>query len=340
MVLPEGGLGHRVFEGLGAESELRVSVCFDPLLDDDRVRRVGSIVYNWHQVVDARARGEGVVGGRPWVAKYAVSARMRRVPDPVDLASVLVEELSAMGLPIREVTFSPFRSDPDEPPHWQLIHPMIPAIPHPDDPRGELTFSDFPAYWEAVWDFASPPPRSENPFYLRAGRWDQQANTLRLDERLMTLHEPGIRICMGVTQSGSTDAKDERSDQVAAAIGDALARHFDRAKIWVFPGDREWAPPRAMRRDWSEGVESIEHEGRRGYSFAVDAPAILHDVAPDAFRYREVELMRATADVVRGLGLAPVILWQRFGEPLAGPAMAGAPHPFRPDHYVIQVWEA
>lgn len=335
--MPPEGLQHAAFAGLGAGSELRVTVCFAPNLDPDRLERVSNVFSCWQQVLDAEVGDRALVS--TWLAVYAASARIARHPDPVRAASLLLETFATMALPIREVTVAPFRPDPEEPPQWQLMYPMVPAVPHPDDPRGPVSFPDFDRYWDAVWDLDGVPPRSESPLHLRAGRWDARSRTVRLDERLLTLHVPGVRIAYGVLQGGLTDGPTERSEAVAAALEDALRTRFDRERIWVFPGDTGWAPPVPMARDGSVGVEPLEHRGRKGYSFAVDCAPLLQDVGPDVFRYREPELMEAMAEVIRRLDLAPVVLWQRFGDPLDVAAMAGSPHPFSPTSYLLELWE-
>lgn len=186
------------------------------------------------------------------------------------------------------------------------------------------------------------PPRSENLFYLRVARFDQSWNIL-FAERLLSLHQPGIRLCMGTMQSPDsfTGAQDQRSQQIAQAILDALADRFSADRIWVPPFIQDYAPPYPARGDWSLGVELVEHQGKRGYSFAIDPPSILQDVGPSVFRYREVELFEALAQVVESMGLAPVILWQLFGEPLSQdmPYMAGTPVPTAPGYYIVQLWE-
>ena len=206
---------------------------------------------------------------------------------------------------------------------------------------GSIFFPDFPSYWEQIWNPEAVPPGSESLQYLRAGRWDQNMQTVLFDERVMSLHLPDIRICYGVYQGEEMffDEVDDRTQQVTDGLASAFEKRFDPNRIWVFPGNQNWAPPIPMNRDWELAVEKIEYDGRVGYYFAVDCPPLLQDVAPDAFRYREPELMEALGETINELDLAPVILWQRFGDPMNVPSMAGAAHPMNPTFYLIELWE-
>ena len=219
------------------------------------------------------------------------------------------------------------------------FYSVVPAIPHPSDPRGPTFFDTAPDYFRAVFDFNGVPPGSESPAQLLSGRMDRAMN-IHLGERLLTLHLPDIRICYGVCSEGFT-APNARSQEVGAAVAQALKAAFSPEAIWRHPSAAANLLPSPMTRDGAPGVEPIEAHGRRGYCFGVEAFPVMMDVGPDVFRFREQELMDALATVIRGLGLAPAITWQRFGRPVNqnAPAMAGAAFPFVPNVYEINLWE-
>lgn len=331
---PVGGLQNTAFADLGPDAEIRVVALFDPLLDDDQLAALREWVHNLADVLKARGKLQEL-----WSTTYSLCVRFGQMADPTRAAALVLEELRALGLPVYEINLLPFRPDPEEPRTWQMLYPLLPAVPDPNDPRGEVNFPDFETYWEAIWS-DGPPPRSENPFFLRAGRYDGQAGQIRFADRMLTLHQPGIRICYGVYQAAEafTDEIDDRAEEVCNVIEEKLAETFER--YWVFPGHKDrWLPPVPLDRDWELAVETIECNGRRGYYFAIECPPLLLDASPQTFRYRENELMEAMAAVIEELDLAPVILWQRFGDPMEAPAMAGTPHPFIPSFYIVELWE-
>ena len=101
----------------------------------------------------------------------------------------------------------------------------------------------------------------------------------------------------------------------------------------ALPPGPEAERPRARSRDGADdAVERITCGTRVGYAFAIDSAQLLDWPAPDWCRFREPELVEALAGVALRLGLAPVITWQRFGEPLLGPLR-------QPQQHVFQLWE-
>ena len=331
--MPREGLRHPGFTGADAQDELRLTLCFAETPNDDARLALQQLVDCWCGLVEANHHGPVIAGGRPWVADYAVSVRLHHADDPVAWVQLLLDELAPLRLPVQEATFGRFRADYARMP---TMVPYTPATPHPDDPQGEDYFSSFEEYAEIALDPSETAPRSENLSELLGGRWLRPHEDLVCDERVLSLYRDDVRICYGITQPPNLPA-DERTARVNAVVDAHLARLFDRAKIWVFPGNQDWRTPVALTRDGSPGIERIEILGRRAYAFGIDATDLLQDVGPDVFRYREPELMEALAGAVAELGLAPVILWQRFGEPLDVVSMPGVAHPMKPTVYVINL---
>lgn len=340
---PPEGLAFRGFDDIGPKDHVRVILCFEPTADEATLARASRIYNVWKTAMEARADGANVIVGETWMVSYALALRITNVLDPIPALHSLVTELTAIGLPVKEAVFGAFRDDPTHPHEWNLLTKVIPAVSHPDDPHGSWWFSTWDEYWNAVWS-GDQPPASESLQHLRAGRWNPRSNTHVFDERIFSLHHPKARIAYGVYQGQDmfvpASAIDvARRDAVRAAVDAAIEATFDRSRIWVFPGNQQWQPPFPMDRDWRHGIEVIECAGRRGYYFAIDTVSLLHDVGPETFRYREPELMDALAKATEQAGLAPVILWQRFGDALNLPSMPGTAHPMNPKFYLIELWE-
>ena len=337
---PREGLTFRGFENCTAQDEVRITVCFSETPDAERSLKMQQIVGNWREMLEFNNERRNVIKNNSlWIADYAISLRLTGVQDPVPALDLLLAELKAIGLPIKEVTFGRFRKDPTLPMPLQITLPKQTAVPHPDDPLGETFFSNFEEYAAIAFDPNRPQPRSESLQHLLAGRWNSRTSEMANDERIFSLHLPDIRVCYGATQEG-TVGPDARSQEVAQAVTDAFATTFDPARMWVFPGNKDWRIPAPMVRDGSPGVEKIEMMGRIGYSFGVECMDLLQDVGPDVFRYREPEMMEALGEVIRNLGLLPTLMWQRFGEIDPNcPSFPGAAHPARPTVYVVNLWE-
>lgn len=336
-VVPEGGLRHPGFADANASDELRLTLCFSSTPETDPCLRMQQIVGNWQSLLEANHDGPVLVGGRPWIADYALSVRVKNVDAPVAALQLLLDELAPIGLPVQEMVLGRFRSDPSQP-LPQLLYPVVPAVPDPRDPQGETFFSTFEDYADAAFDFDGVAPRSESFQHLLAGRWVRLYEQMAFDERTFTLYRDDVRICYGCRQDDPWP-EDARTVQVHEVVDRHLARVFDRARLWVFPGNAQWRTPTAMLRDGSGGVERIDLDGRRGYSFGIDAVDLLQDIGPDIFRYREPELMDALAGAVHDLQLEKVIMWQRFGNALEGPSYPGIAHPMQPTVYVVNLWE-
>jgi hypothetical protein len=341
--MPDGGLQHPVFDGSGAADDLRIHVCFEPVLDPDQVVKVRQLVWAFRETLEQRATdGKSFHGETFWLTDYALSLRLMHLDAPDKAADLLIDELGKQGLPIKELAFMLLRDDPDVPMQWNVMFHVKPGAPHPDDPRGPNSFVDFPTFWRDVWDPDKPQPRSENLFYLKICRFDREFNML-FAERLMSLHLPGIGVCMGTVQEPESydRREDARKDQVEQAVIEGLAKHLAADRIWIPPFMQNYKPPTPGKHDWSVGIDTLHHEGRKGYSFAIDPPTIIHDVGPAIYRYREQEVLNALGDVIRDLDLAPVVLWHLFSEPLSGnmPHIAGTPAPSKPKYYIFQLWE-
>jgi hypothetical protein len=335
-VVPAEGLAHRGFANAGVDDAVRATLCFGRTPAKEQIVRIEQTIRNWRELLAFDGPSEPTTS--TWIADYATSVRVEGTADPVGALELLLASLRALDLPIQDATFARFREDPEVPFVEQTMYPGKHAVPHPDDPRGATSFPDFDAYMRAAFDSREIPPRSENRQYLRAARYNPRTESLAFDERVFSLYLPDVRICYGVT-SGEVVEPDDRTEEIADAVQEALAERFDRAKIWVYPGNREWEVPTPMTRDGDEGVEKLVACGRVGYCFGIDASNLLQDVGPDVFRYREPELMEALAAVIRRLGLAPVLTWQRFGDPLDVLSYPGIAHPMNPTTYAINLWE-
>ncbi|MCA9673443.1 MAG: WG repeat-containing protein [Kofleriaceae bacterium] len=335
-VTPAEGLAFRGFAGAGADDELRVSVCFGRDVRDDESLRMQQIVAMWRTIADAHAGGGALRDD--WLADYAVTMRVGDLPYPIELLQLLLDELREADVPIKDVALARFRPATE---HGLQFTAGWEAVPHPDDPHGSAYFDTFADYARQAFD-GTPPPASESPPQLLAGRWDGRGERVVYAERTFTLHLPDVRVCYGVTQDGWI-APDARSHAVGEAVTGALAARFDRRRVWFFPPHKDPGPPAPFTRGGEPGVEPLQLDldgrSRRGYGFAIDCVACLQDLGPAQYRYRENELMEGLADAVRALGLAPVIMWQRFGNPLPVPAYPGWAHPMEPTVYVINLWE-
>jgi hypothetical protein len=338
---PREGLTHPGFRGAGADDELRVTICFSENVTDDRSIKMQQIVANWVELCDAHTHGgTAVPDAARWFADYDVTVRLRDVAFPVEAAQLLTHELAAIGLPIQDVFYGRYRRTAD--PRLSFTVGWE-AVPDPRDPGGSEMWPTFDAYATAAFDPRAVPPASESKQHLLAGRWNQRAGEIDYDERCFTLWQPGVRVCYGVTQEGILDEEDERSQAIAEALDETLAARFDRSRVWFFPRHRDPGPPAPMQQDGAPGIHVIEADlggrTRRGYLFAIDSFPLLQDVGPRVYRYRETELMEALAEVVKAHRLEPVIMWQRFGDPLPGPAYVGWAHPMQPTVYVLNLWE-
>ncbi len=323
-LLPEGGLGHPLFDGAGPGSHLIAVIGFgaEPTPTEGEHRR--KLIQAWERSV--HPAGDLYTEDK-WVGPASAYFRIENLADPRADLSLLVHELAALRPPVVETLYARWGT----PPGAVAMQPNAdPRMPHD---RYQAVFDDFPSYWACVWDDDpdGPLPATENYFYLR-GAIQTRDGGLCLEERHMPLWFADVKLCMGALQGqGETYlAPTDASRRIEAAVTAAIARRW--ASVWRRPG-RDPVVPAPMVRDGSPGVEPIEYQGRAGYAFAFDCGDLLHWFSSPRLRWREPELMEALREAVLEAGLAPVILWQRFQRQIPMLPMGS------PTVLVVNLWE-
>ncbi len=318
-VMPAGGLSHPVFERAGTNAHVIAVVGFGAELTPAQDQHVRKLVEAWERSVHPAGP---LYTEDKWLGPTSAYLRVENLADPRADVSLLVGELFDAGLPIVETLYARW----GWPPGQNAMQPNAdPAMPHD---RYEAVFDDVPSYWEAVWDDDPDGvlPATENYFYLK-GAIQTRDGDLCLEERHMPMWFPDVKLCMGALQGQGEDylAPTDASRRVEAAVRAAIARRFDLA--WAR------AVPAPMVRTGDPGVEPIAYEGRTGYAFAFECGDLLHWFSASRLRWREPELMEAIREVVVELGLAPVILWQRFQRRIPMLPMG------EPTVLVVNLWE-
>lgn len=318
--LPEGGLGHPVFEGAGNDAHIIAIVGFEIDLDNSQQELLRKIVLWWERSCHPNGK---LYTEDKWLTPFNLYVRVQNLADPVAAVSLLVDQIREAGLPVTETLYARWGWPPDD----KVMRPNA-------DPRMGPTegyFEDFPDYWNAVWSDDGPTPAPENYFYLKGALQDQNGN-LTIEERHMPLWMPDIKICMGALQNQGEEylEPNEASDRVHEVLEARLHERF--ARVWIKPGT-ERRYPFPMVREGDDGVEPIEFEGRTGYSFAFQCGVLLHWFSSPRMRFREPELMEALRATILELDLEPVIMWQRFQQQLPMLPMG------RPTVLVVNLWD-
>jgi len=300
-VLPAGGLQHAVFEGMNPESHLIAIISFARDLDDREYEHLNQLVEAWERVLFTG--GQKLYTENKWISGFNLYLRAQNLQDPRAEVSLLMEELFNAGFPVNEALFARWGHPPGERVMQPNADPAMPA-----DYR--VQFTDFQEYWDWIRSGAQPLPAPENHFYLR-GALRGQDGKFSLEERHMPIWFPDVTLCMGALQEHGEQylPVDEAAQRVQRIVEEAIARRFEA--VWSKPGTQKQLPF-PMLRDGSPGVEPVEFQGCRGYSFAFRCGDLLQWFSQDRIRFREPELMEALRQVVLDLDLEPVILWNRF----------------------------
>ena len=319
-VVPSDGLENPVFQAAGPAEHLIVSLSFLPGLTDEQMR----LIYRWMRALaSSEDRGDLAVSpfeaAEPFVHEHLFHARLGNLRDPRAAVLGLVEELTASGVQIKDSFYACWE--------WRPNGIMGPRR----DPRAPVEVAEVSSaseYLERLWDPRSAPPASEVESDLKGGF--MAMGELVLEHRGTPLYFPGTRIGYGIVPFGQVPP-DQRTEQVRRALILALGEGWQT--LFKAPGKGQLRP-QPLRRDGAvDQIEKIVCGTRVGYLFSIEAIQLLTRPSPSTCRFREYELMEAVLDVVARLGLAPVVMWQRFGTPTMMDPIK------QPDSIDLQIWE-
>ncbi|MBN2363453.1 WG repeat-containing protein [candidate division WOR-3 bacterium] len=341
-LMPKEGFSSKVFDDIGKYDVFRVIVGFSKAVEGEEYEKMTQIIYNWEYLLNGLSTIDSIfVENELFISNWNLSFLASRVFNPKKALAVLFEEFKEIGLPVIEVIFIRL-CEPGDELKFNMYKKRV-AIKHPDQDSGQSWFEDLPSYLNCVFDKKTPCPASESVTDLIGVKTDLSLpEGMRFEERTMPIYVPGVRICYGVVQNMIV-AADDRTYEIEDGIIKSFREKYSSSKIWVYPPPKEkeeWYIPRPLRNDNSIGVEKIEHDGRKGYLFAVEPYCIEQNFSSKYFRYREQEMMEALSDVIREKNLEEVITWQRFGDvPQNAVGFAGMAWPKTPNIYEINLWE-
>ena len=313
---PRGGLSHRVFEQMGPVDQLTAAFAFEPPLSEAQLQQAQAALDHFSQSAPRADADEPCHCDEPFLSPRTLRIRVHNLLEPVQALQQLHGALSE-SLPLRELhlaRWAPVRGGAD----GELGLVVDPAMPEEQN-----RFPRHDDYLRAVFDLAEPPPASE---YASQGNgaYATPSGDIVLEERGMPLHLPPLRLCYGTAQSRFMPA-DARCTAVAQALGAALEQSFTplaAAKA-----------PRFFEHGGGFGqVDRLQLAHRQGFGFALASPELVQRLSATRYRYREHELFEALLSLTRSLELAPIVTWQRFGQPFAKDFRSVQMH-------VIQLWE-
>ncbi|MBT8225591.1 MAG: hypothetical protein HKP61_16615 [Dactylosporangium sp.] len=319
-VVPRDGLANPVFDGMGREDDLIVSLTFAPGLTDAQVR----LVLVWIREVE-RSWQPGDPGtspfaaGEPFVHEQQFHARISGLPDSRRRVRSLIDDLVAGGVRIHDGFFACWRPNASG-----VLRPR----PDPRAPQETSNLADLADYADRLWNPDLAPPPSEVAAELTGGFL--VSDELVVEHRGSPLYLPGLRIGYGLLSCDHVPA-DRRTEEVRAALIAAVKRRW--LAVFKAPGREGTRPLPRSQAGGADRIDTIVAGSRRGYSCTIDAAQLLDRPSPTTCRYREYELMEALLDTVDAAGLAPVITWRRFSTPVVLPPLG------QPVAIVLQLWE-
>lgn len=317
--VPREGLDAPVFDGMGAEDHLIVSLSFAPALTDQQMH----VVYRWLRTVecspdrvDSNASPFDVV--EPFVHEQLFHVRVGNLADPRAVVRSLIDDLTAAGVRIKDSFYARWGWRPDG---------VMGPCPDPRAPRGVTGFANARELLDQLWDFAAEPPASELESDLKGGFIAQ--DELILEHRGTPLFFPGFRIAYGTVPFLRVPA-DERTEQVRRVLIESIIDGW--RTLYKAPG-KGHSRPQPLAFDGSlDRIDRIECGTRVGYLFTIEAVQLLDRPSPATCRFREYELMEAVLETVTKQELAPVVTWQRYGTTVMTPIKC-------PEAVAIQLWE-
>ncbi len=292
--VPVEGTSHPAFASAGPEDALDVYLVFG-LAVDSRLSLGPSILKPfraWRRALIASSDGKAVIERR--VDRRSLNVVVYGVAQPAAAVARLVEAYRLSRLQLSEVFLVRHALDSSGELADTVADPRMPeAVDYPDTE----------SFWRAVFDPDSAPPPSEDPSRMASPMTFSDGQVL-YETRGMPLYLPGVRIVYG-TSEVEILPPDLRAKQVAQVLRRRLFNIFPSGTAPAFfDGDGQ------KRR-----VTRVRHGQRIGYSFAIkrdpDSVGFFAVRYPEAFRFREYELMRGVASAIERLGLEPVILWNR-----------------------------
>jgi hypothetical protein len=313
---PHGGLGHRVFAGMGPVDQVTAAFAFEPPLTDAQLQQAQAALDHFSQTALREDADEPCHCDEPFLSPRTLRIRVHNLVEPV-LALQQLQDALAGALPLRELhlaRWAPVRGGAE----GELGLVVDPAMP-----EEQSRFPRHDDYLRAVFDLAEPPPASE---YASQGNgaYATPSGDIVVEERGMPLHLPPLRLCYGTAQSRFAPS-DARCVELAQSLGTVLQSTFAPLAAGK--------APRFFEHGGGFGkVDRLQVAHRQGFGFAVASPELVQRLSATRYRYREHELFEALLALTLSQELAPIVTWQRFGQPFAKDFRNVQMH-------VIQLWE-
>lgn len=303
--VPAEGISHPALAAAGPTEAIEAHLSFGSPAD---VRlSLGAMMLGpfrpWRRAQLAASDGRAVIERQ--LAARALTVTIHGVEQPAAAIHKLIQAYRASSLPLTEVFLVARKVAAGGVVTTALADPRVPELGDYPDPQ---------SLWRAAMDPARAPPPSENPSGMSAVMVFPDDGQVFYETRGTPLYFPEARIVYG-NPSVEVVPADARGRQVADVLRRSFNQSFPaRTAPAFFNGDRE-----------EYHVSRVRHGERIGYSFAIDrAPEVVGLFAvryPQAFRFREYELMAGLVSAIERLALEPVIFWDR------GPL------------YVVSLWE-
>lgn len=340
--VPRDGLANPVFENMGWDEDLIVSLTFSPSLTDQQIWKIR----NWLRGLGgSRDHGDPCAREDPFVHEWSFFARVGNLADPRGAVLSLINDLAASGAKIRDSFFS----------CWERRDNGVMGPRHdPRAPQECIGCVDSAEYMDRLWNENMAPPANEREQDLTGGIIVM--DELILECRGSRLYFPEARIGYGLlpfvlddnTANANPDAgtnacanalagvqvqveAQRRTDEVRGALITAVEKGWET--LFKAPGRGHLRPMPLDSQGHVDKIDRIRCRERIGYHFSVAAVELLDRPAPHRCRFREYELMEAVIEAVRECGLAPVITWQRQGTPIVLPPIK------QPETVEVQIWE-
>lgn len=296
--LPLEGCDHPVFSAMEKTDGVEIFYCYRR--DEQRAPPPNDALQAWHDklVLAVEALCGRDCGPIAYWNSSATRFVLTHVDNPAAVLRTICDRAGDYPIPVNQVvmrrgtmTASGFLGD------------IVPDPRAPRPVRGAPKSDD--ELWEVIFKDAQPPFPSvaENIGFMTAR---DSAGGVITEMRLPDPVYPDVRLLgyLGSIEPVAPREDDERASELAAAVREAIARHWP---------DGVTLPTLINRQGTAfQHVDRIVWRGRTGFAFAIkrDGEAILQPLV-DTIRSRENEILDATRDVVVSQGLLPVFNWER-----------------------------
>jgi tetratricopeptide (TPR) repeat protein len=290
--IPDKGPAHHLFKGLPENEGISMFFTYKSDFDEGEFKKAEKAITSWYKGTDWKSMGtyDEKVRLSPIPYKNGFEVHFMGVRSPRKAMEDAIRRFKTIKPDLVELLILRRALD-------KGCDALGPVVEDPTAPEFKVTESE-EEFWSLTFDVKKPIPYPEDAKGMLTV-FPMNDGSMVTELRGPITYMPGLRISYGLVNVKEL-ACDDASKRAGQLLQKKLAKYFYREMPDVFNKEGELDGP----------LDRIEKDGRKGFAFALKRDQLVEPYSK-RFRYKEYELFSALGEVIKELGLAPVIHWSR-----------------------------